>query len=192
MSIFRVITTEGSNEPVLTVENLRGFYGFKIPTTSEAMYTRMILAAQKACASYLGVTSLKSVLTCEEIFNTADGQRLLCLSAAPVKGVTSVVGSSGIGYAFRCDTGSATVYPGTSFSGEEVCVTYTVGWGDAVPEDVLYCVAMTVQKMAKDAQSARVGEVSRTTEGGSESWEQTVVPNSVQQYLSRYRMNLAR
>lgn len=188
------IQTENNDSALLTVADLRNYYGFKIQTASEAMFSRMIEAAQDACARYLGMESLKQKRSVSEFFQDSNGVKFFVLSANPLDTVTSVLDGARVlaPSDYRVDRNSGIVLVKSGASASEVEVQYVIGWGEDVPKDILYCVAMTVQKMAKDSQSARMGEISRSIEGGSENWEQTVVPQAVQNYLDKYRFNLAR
>lgn len=193
VQVTEISSTAQQNALVLSVDDLRNYYGFKIAEAGEAMFSRMIEAAQKACASYMGVKSLHTMRNVSEWFDSSEGQKDFCLSAGPFASIVSVSdGAVELGLAdYRIDTESGVLRLINGAKGKEVRVDYEIGWGSNVPRDVLYCIAMTVQKMAKDSQSARMGEISRSIEGGSENWEQTVVPQAVQSYLERYRFNLA-
>lgn len=187
MGMLQTTIVPGSSEPVLTVEDLRTKYGFHFSESQEAFFENMILAAQKACARYMDMETLKQTLVCEEVFDTTPGQRYIVLSGSPLKSVEHVYDGDVDVSSFRVSIKSNVIRMNRGLSGQEVVVSYTVGW-ESVPEDVLYCVAMTVQVMSRMANSGFMGKNSQSTEGGSETIEQAVVPLAVRQYLDRYRL----
>lgn len=182
-----IISGETNTEPILTTSELQSLYGFKFPSTGAGYYERMILAAQKACAKYLDMESLKQECSCSEVFQVERGQQSVVLSANPLASVVSVVDGTETRTDFRADLRSGVVFVKSGFHSDEVTVNYTIGWGTAVPEDVKYAVAMTVQSMARTANSALMGKNSMSTDGGSETYEQAVVPTAVRQYLDMIR-----
>lgn len=182
-----IISGDTNTEPILTTAELQSNYGFKFPATGNGYYERMILAAQKACAKYLDMESLKQECSCSEVFEVERGQRSVVLSANPLASVVSVLDGSEARADYMVDLRSSVVFAKSGFNSGEVTVNYTIGWGNAVPEDVKYAVAMTVQHMARMANSALMGKNSMSTDGGSETYEQAIVPTAVRQYLDTIR-----
>ena len=170
---------------LLTVDDLRTKYGFRFNKDQDAYFAQMILSAQKACAYYMDLDSLSAVTTCTEEFDLIKGQKLLVLSGTPFKALEKVY-LDGVEVAAAMSSRSTTVYlPENSAS--KAKVVYSIGWGTEVPEDILYCVAMTVQYMSRMANASLMGKTSQSTDGGSETYEQSVCPLAVRQYLDRYR-----
>ncbi len=184
---------------VLTTSDLKTYYGFAFPAAQDAMYERMIAAAERACLEYLGMDSFETQAIVQ-YFDCVKGQGRYVLSA-PVSSVTGVwldIGRSfdaalaPADYMVDMKTGVLTLYDPAKADGVlALKVSYSVGWA-AVPDDVRYCVAMTVQYMAKVSQTSQSGVVSRSTDGGTESMDQNVVPLPVQKHLAKYRMQVAR
>ena len=170
---------------LLTVDDLRTKYGFRFNKDQDAYFAQMILSAQKACAYYMDLDSLSAVATCTEEFDLTKGQKLLQLTGTPFKALEKVY-LDGVEVSAAISSRSATVYLPEN-SATKATVIYSVGWGTEVPEDVLYCVAMTVQYMSRMANASLIGKTSQSTDGGSETYEQSVCPLAVRQYLDRYR-----
>lgn len=182
--MFNKATTTQS--ALLSVDDLRAKYGFRFNKDQDAYFTQMILSAQRACADYMDMDSLSSVVSCTENYELAKGQRILVLSGTPFKSVEKVYLDDVETSSWSIGSRSAVVYL-SEHSANTAKVVYTIGWGSSIPEDVLYCVAMTVQHMARMANASLMGKNSLTTDGGSETYEQSVCPLAVRQYLDRYR-----
>lgn len=183
-------TTTGTNTAVLSVEDLRQKYGFHFTDAQNAYFTNMISVAEKACANYLGMEALMQTITWEEIFETAKGQRYVILSASPLNAVSKVIDNGEEISSYEAFPQTNVVLLSNGASGSEVRVQYTTGWTSA-PEDVVYCVAMTVQAMSRMANAGHMGKTSQSTEGGTEQIEQSVVPLAIRQHLDRYRLGRA-
>ncbi len=170
--------------PLLTCDDLRTKYGFHFNKEQDAYFESMILAAQRACAAYMDLDSLSAIVLCTEDFELSEGQRVLVLTGSPFRSVESVT-LDGEESNFSVSSRGGTVYL-PEHSATKAVVKYYVGWAQA-PQDVLYCVAMTVQHMSRMANASLVGKTSQSTDGGSESYEQSVCPLAVRTYLDRYR-----
>lgn len=180
------IKDEASNSTALiSNDDLRAKYGFRFPKDQDSYFSQMVIAAQKACADYMDMDSLQTICSCTETFELTSGQTTVVLSGTPFRAITAVkidgVETSSWMLDSRCR--ALRIIP----KADVVEVEYTIGWGENVPEDVLYCVAMTVQHMSRMANSSLMGKNSMTTDGGSETYEQSVVPTAVRQYLDRLR-----
>lgn len=192
MSIFQseVASGQSSNLPVLTVADLRDKYGFNFTDAKNSYFQNLILAAQNACASYMGMDTLKQLNTCTEYIDVEKSQKQIVLRGLPLKSIEHVYnGESDETTNFLVDYKTNVVMLKDGATKNQVKVNYTIGWDSNVPTDVLYAVAMTVQYMARMANSALVGKNSQNTEGGSETYEQSVVPSAVRVYLDRYRQH---
>lgn len=192
MSYFQSAVTSGQTSadiPVLSVADLRDKYGFSFPQNKESYFTNMILASQKACAGYMGMDTLRQLNDCTEIFDVDYGQRVVVLTGQPLVSVQKVyVGSVEVSN-YLLDFRTATIrIEDTSVVADRIKVEYKIGWGVNLPEDLLYCVAMTVQSMSRTANSSLMGKNSQNTDGGSETYEQSVIPLAVRTYLDKYRM----
>lgn len=186
MGILAISPVTTIYEPVVTPEELRTFYGFKFPDSAIPYYTAMIKAAEKACARYMDMETLRYECSCSETFEVARGQRSVILRAQPLASVELVLDGTNPVDA-KVDLLSSVVWYKDGFKGDEVTVEYTIGWNEEVPEDIKYAVAMTVQHMARTANSALMGKNSMSTDGGSETYEQAVVPVAVRSFLDHIR-----
>ncbi len=169
---------------LLSVDDLRNKYGFHFNKEQEAYFSSMILTAQRACADYMDVDSL-ALTSCSEELDLAENQTSVVLSGTPFVEITAVFldGEAVTGYSV--DSRSHVVYLPES-TAKKCKVEYKIGYSK-VPEDVLYCIAMTVQSMARMANASLMGKNSQSTDGGSETYEQSVVPLAVRTYLDRIR-----
>lgn len=180
--------------PILTVNNLREKYAFKIDPPSETKYESLIQAASEACGLYLqrdlGVSSFT------EFF---DGpSQAVVLSHSPVAIVTGVYvdgarlyGTPTTNYRIDLETGTLVIYDCVPDGRDVLKVVYEAGLA-TVPESIQFAVAMTVQHMAMMQQSDLAGVTSRTTDGGTVSIDQSIPPLAVQKLLGEYRRNWAR
>lgn len=180
--------------PILTVNNLREKYAFKIDPPSETKYESLIQAASEACGLYLqrdlGVSSFT------EFFDGSS--QAMVLSHQPVAEVTGVYIDSARLYAtpttdyrIDLDTGVLVLYERVPEGRDVVKVVYDAGF-ESVPESILYAVAMTVQHLAMMQQADLAGVMSRTTDSGTVSIDQSIPPLAVQKLLGEYRRNWAR
>ncbi len=177
--------TSVSNPALISNDDLRAKYGFRFPKDQEPYFTQMVVSAQKACADYMDMDSLQSVCTCRESFELSSGQNVVVLSGTPFKEIVSVKLDGVETSEWMLDSRSHVLrFTATASS---AVVEYMIGWGEDVPEDILYAVAMTVQHMSRTANSSLMGKNSQNTDGGSETYEQSIVPLAVRQYLDHFR-----
>jgi hypothetical protein len=178
--------------PILTTQDLKDKYSFKFDSSKEEYFAGLIEAATNACQQYMerdiGATSYTQY--------TNGGSNVIVLDHTPVLSVQGVVVSGSAlgsdGYRLESDTGVLTLYRSSIPVGLDIVkIQYSAGW-EVVPEDVKYCVALTVQYLAKIIQSNQAGVQSRTVEGGQETLEQNIPPMAVKTHLSIYRRNRAR
>ena len=188
--ILSMVKGTAVNEAVLTPADLRSKYGFKFNETQDSYYEQAILAAQKACEEYLGVDTLLQSFVCTEDFDTTLGQRYICLSAKPFLAVNTVMDGPNEVTDYRVNPRNGNVVLPYGATTTRVVVEYKVGF-DSVPSDVLWCVAMTVQHMVRTSSASLMGKNSMTADGGSETYEQAVVPTAVRVHLDHYRQNRA-
>lgn len=187
--------------PIITPAELRDKYAFGFTQSQEddAFYANLIEGATSACYRFMGVDDLAPTGRIE-FFN--GGSKRLVLSNTPVISVTGVYVDPERGYAtaltasqYRIDleSGVLILYDDVLDSEllDAIKVTYTSGFA-AVPEDIRYAVALTVQLWARTLQSSQAGVLSRTVDGGTESLDQSIPPLAVQKYLMTYRRNLVR
>lgn len=178
--------------PVITVQDLRDKYSFKFEESKNAYFEGLIDAATKACLQYLERDIGVAAFT-----HYADGgASAFVLEHTPVVGVQSVRVGGGIlnesEYRLDPEAGVLYIYRKVPVKLDSIIVKYTAGWA-VVPDDVKYCIALTVQYMAKLLQSNQAGVVSRSMpDGGTENLEQNLPPLAIQKHLSIYRRNKAR
>jgi hypothetical protein len=180
--------------PILTTTELRDLYGFKIDPPQEDKYRNLIAVATSACSVYLQRDLGVSTFT--EFFDGSS--QAMVLSHQPVAEVTGVYIDSARLYAtpttdyrIDLDTGVLVLYERVPEGRDVVKVVYDAGF-ESVPESILYAVAMTVQHLATMQQADLAGVMSRTTDSGTVSIDQSLPPLAVQKLLGEYRRNLAR
>ena len=169
---------------LVTLDDLRTRYGFSFPESQNAAYTDLLSTAEEACLSYASI-ELGSV---EEHFK--GGGSIYVLTHSPVLSVESVkIGERDV--VFRYEKRSETVVLGSASSEEaEVIVNYACGWEEGnVPSSLRTAIAFTVQHLSKLNSTKLLGITSRSTEGGTESIEQSVPPLAVQKLLEPFRRN---
>lgn len=187
--------------PTLTPEDLRSTYGFVFASGRDAQYQQLIAVAESMCLRCLDRKAFESA---EFVQHFDGGSRdLFVLDAAPVLAVTSVCIDASRVFSNPLEPSAYSVDRGTGIlallvpgllpkEGRKVMrVEYTAGWA-AVPDDIKYCIAATVQYLAKLMQSNQVGITARNADGGTESLEQNLPPLAVQRHLSMYRFGRAR
>lgn len=179
---------------VLTVDDLRIKYGFSFPASKDAQFTEYINSSEAACLKYLDRSSFETA----EITQYFDGNvtNRYVLDYSPVKSITSITLRDGTELSeddYRVDSnGILTFYRIHPTEGlDAMKVEYECGW-DNVPSDIKYCIAMTVQYLAKMMATNQAGVSTRNTEGGTESLEQNIPPLAVQKLLSNYRFMRAK
>jgi hypothetical protein len=177
--------------PVMTPGDLRETYSFTFPASRDTYYASLIESATAACQRHLERDLRVSPFTDYH----DGGSSAIVLDHTPVTAI-SMVTVAGIlihpeVYRVDKDAGVLILYQDVPQGRDVVVVEYTAGW-EVIPGDVLWCVALTVQYMAKLMQSSQAGVVSRVTDGGTENLEQNLPPLAVQKHLSAYRRNRAR
>ena len=169
---------------ILTLEDLRNDFGFDFQKTKEDYYSSLLKVAEEKVLSYAEIEQGEV----EEHFPGGDSGYVLTHSPVlEVKGVKL----DGKDVAFRFEKRASYVVP-SSTDGSEVVVTYTAGWKEGeVPEVIRMAIAFTVQHLAKLSSGKLLGINSRTTEGGTETIEQSVPTLAVQKMLEPFRRNKA-
>jgi hypothetical protein len=180
--------------PILTVNQLRTTYGLaSINETTAAKFEALIEAATTAVFEFIGRD--REVGSFVQYFD--GGVQQFVLNHTPVASVVGVyvdpdrLYATALGSAeYRLDTSSGvlTVYTNVPDAVDVVRVSYTAGWA-TVPDDILYCIAMTVQHMAIMSQSNRAGVESRSVDGGTETLDQNIPPLAIQRHLAMYKRN---
>ena len=166
---------------LLTLDDLRLSFGFDIPASQETRYEMYLETAEEACLSYASI----EIGSVTEYFRGSD---ILVLSHSPVLEVQSVT-SDGSQLDFRYEKRAESVVLPAVPAGE-VIVKYTCGWVEGkVPATIKAAIAFTVQQLAKLNASRLLGVTSRTTEGGTETVEQSIPPLAVQKILEPFRVN---
>lgn len=168
---------------LLTVEDLRSYYGFTFRDSEAESFQAMLDTAEAACLSYAGIELGGTV---EEVFEA--GLSRLVLTHTPVLSVTSVT-AGGEGLGFRYEERAETVVLEDE-ADAEVTVIYETGF-EMYPADLKAAVAVTVQHLNKILKGNLAGVTSRTTAGGTETIEQSIPPMAVKSLLSRYRVKRA-
>lgn len=184
---------------MLTTDDLREKFGLVFPATDDARWNELIAVAEAACLHYLGVSAFGTAVFTEYHDGGADpgtdGKRKsLVLRSQPVVSVGSVTVGGAVmdktGY--RLDGTVLYLYGDIPEGTDNVVVEYTAGWtADTLPHDIRYCIAVTVQYLAKLGSSNEIGVTQRATDGGTESLEQAIPPFAVQKALDCYRMGRA-
>ncbi len=182
--------------PLLTPQDLVDTYSFSIAPPEMERYVPLIEAATAACSLYL-----QRDLGVSPFIEFFDGDsQVRVLSHTPVVSVTGVCVDPGRMYQVPLDprdyrieheTGILVFYDRVPEGRDVIKVEYTAGW-DNVPADILYCIAMTVQHMRTTQSADMAGVISRTTDGGSETLDQSIPPLAVQAHLAMYRRNPVR
>lgn len=169
---------------LVTLDDLRTRYGFSFPESQNDAYSELLSTAEEACLSYASIEQGRV----EEHFK--GGSSIYVLTHSPVLSVESVkIGDGDV--AFRYEKRSETVVLGSEASeGVEVVVNYTCGWEEGkAPSSLRTAIAFTVQHLSKLNSAKLLGITSRSTEGGTESIEQSVPPLAVQKLLEPFRRN---
>lgn len=168
---------------LVTVDELRNYYGFTFRDSEEATFQAMLDAAEELCLSYAGLELEGTVL---EYFE--EGLERLVLTHSPVLSVTSVT-ADGEELGFRYEARAETVVLEAE-AGAEVLVEYEVGF-EEIPQDLKTAVAMTTQHLNKLTKGNMIGVSSRATQGGTETIEQSLPTMAVKALLNRYRKKRA-
>ena len=169
---------------LVTLDDLRKKFGFSFPESQNDAYLDLLSTAEEACLSYASIEQG----TVEEYFK--GGERIYVLTHSPVLSVESVkVGERDV--AFRYEKRAETVVLESASSEDaEVIIKYTCGWEEGkVPSSLRTAIAFTVQHLSKLNSAKLLGITSRSTEGGTESIEQSVPPLAVQKLLEPFRRN---
>ncbi len=163
----------------LTLEDLRNNYSFAFPTSQDSAYQALLDTAEEACLSYASIDAGEVT----EYFSSRD---ICVLTHSPVLSIESVT-SGGEEVSYRYDKRAESVVL-TGSASSEIAVTYICGF-EEVPAMLKSAIAFTVQHLAKLNAAKLLGINSRTTEGGTETIEQSVPPLAVQRLLENYRKN---
>lgn len=168
---------------LLTLDELRTRYGFSFPESQNTAYQELLDTAEEACLSYASIEQG----TVEEFFK--GGGDTYVLTHSPVIEVESVK-ADGLEVGFRYESRSETVVLNSSITGGLVEVRYKCGWEEGkVPSSLRAAIAFTVQHLSKLNSAKLLGITSRSTEGGTETIEQSVPPLAVQKLLEPFRRN---
>ena len=167
---------------MVTVEDLRSIYSFDIPKTQESKYYELLAIAEESCRAYAEIEEGEVI----EWFNGGD---ILPLTHTPIKSISSVT-INGIETAFTYRPRSKSIHlrEEAPFKKDSIEVRYVCGWKDE-PGLFKSAVALTVQHLSKLTASRLVGVISRSTEGGSEQYEQEIIPTAAKAQLNYLRCN---
>ena len=169
---------------LLTLDDLRTVYGFSFPKSQDEAYQALLSTAEEEVLRYAEIEQGDV----EEYFPGGDSGYVL--THTPVLEVKSVkVNGAEVSYRYEKRANYIKV---SSSSGSEVVVAYSCGWGEGnVPETIRTAIAFTVQHLMKLSSGKLLGINSRSTEGGTETIEQSTPPLAVQKMLEPYRRNRA-
>ena len=169
---------------LLTLDDLRTKYGFSFPESQDDVYQSLLSVAEEEVLAYAEIEQGDV----EEHFPGGDAGYVL--THTPVQKVISVkVDGSEANYRFEKRANYVAL---SASSGSEVVVSYSCGWNeDGVPETIRTAIAFTVQHLSKLQAGKLLGINSRSTEGGTETIEQSTPPLAVQKMLERFRRNKA-
>ena len=169
---------------LLTLDDLRKIYGFSFPESQNDAYQAILATAEEEVLAYAEIEQGDI----EEHFPAGDSGYVL--THTPVLEVRSVK-VDGTEVSFRYEKRAGYVVPSSS-SGSEVVVSYSCGWKEGeVPETIRTAIAFTMQHLMKLSSGKLLGINSRSTEGGTETIEQSTPPLAVQKMLERFRRNKA-
>lgn len=163
---------------ILTLDELRTKYSFYFSSDSEPMFQSYLDTAEEAVLSYADIES-------GEVCEYFENSRRLPLTHGPVREVCSVE-ADGHDLDFRYEPRAHLVVLLEESSASEIVVHYEVGYFKW-PAVIKQAVALTVQHLAKLQNAKQMGILSRSTEGGTETIEQTIPPIAVKALLDRYR-----
>ena len=166
---------------ILTLDDLRTVYGFSFPASQDEVYTALLATAEEGVLAY---AEIEQGEVSEYFTEESSGY---VLTHTPVREVKSVlVDDVEVGYRF--EPRANFVVPDST--GSTVVVNYTCGWAEGEePESIKMAIAFTVQHLSKLSAGKLLGINSRTTEGGTETIEQSTPPLAVQKMLERFRRN---
>lgn len=168
---------------MVTVEDLRSIYSFDIPKTQEPKYAELIAVADEACRAYAEIEE-------GEVQEWFDGGNICCLTHTPVQKIlsVSVAGVETSNYIYKARSKSIHIVEPPFDSNSRVVVSYLCGWTEE-PRLFKAAVALTVQHLAKITASRLAGVITRTTEGGTEQYDQEIIPAAAKAQLNYYRSN---
>lgn len=168
---------------MVTVEELRSIYSFDIPTSQEAKYSELIRIADDACRTYAEIED-GSVT---EWFD--GGSDILPLTHTPIREVDAVtISGSETSFIYKARSKSIQLSFEPPVLRNSVEVTYTCGWSEE-PRLFKAAVALTVQHLSKLTASRLAGVISRSTEGGTEQYDQEIIPTAAKAQLNYFRSN---
>lgn len=168
---------------MVTVDDLRNIYSFDIPKNQESKYAQLILIADEACRAYAEVEEGEVI----EFFSEGD---ILPLTHTPIKEISSVTvsGTEVTDYVYRARSKSILLMESVPYGKNSIEVSYECGWTEE-PRLFNAAVALTVQHLSKLTASRLAGVISRSTEGGTEQWDQEIIPTAAKAQLNFFRSN---
>ena len=169
---------------LVTLDDLRTKYGFSFPESQDDAYQAILDTAEERVLAYAEIEQGEI----EEHFPGGDAGYVL--THTPVREIKSVkVNGAEVSYRYEKRANYVVL---TSSSDSEVVIAYTCGWAEgAVPQTILTAIAFTAQYLMKLSSGKLLGINSRSTEGGTETIEQSVPPLAVQKMLESFRRNRA-
>ena len=171
---------------LVTVDDLRSKYEFSFPETKNEIFAALLQTAEEEVLSYADINQGESV----EYFE--GGSSSYVLTYCPVCSVTSVKDDgSDVLFTFvkRADQ---IILDKAAPSGSRVVIKYQSGWEQGKePETIKQAIAFTVQHLSKLQAGNLLGITTRSTNGGTETIEQSTPPLAVQKMLERFRRNKA-
>lgn len=167
---------------IVTLDELKTKFGFSFPAAKSDVYQSYLNLAEEACLSYAGLEEG----TVTEIFD--GGSRSFVLTHGPILSISSVkVSDAESPYRFEKRSGSI-ILPSVPEGTDAVEIKYECGWEEGkAPYLLKAAVAFSMQHIAKLNEAKLVGINSRTTEGGTESIDQSVPPLAAQKILARFK-----
>lgn len=170
---------------ILTLDDLRQNYSFSFPESMDDYYTELLQDAEEVCLKYADL----ELGSFQEYFN--GGGRIYVLTHCPVKTVKEikVAGEVVSDYRYEKRPHAVVLRDITATGNDNVVVTYESGWDEA-PRTLKIAIALTVQHLAKLQSAKLLGITARSTDGGTETIEQSVPPLAVQKLLDGLRTGL--
>ncbi len=168
---------------LVTVEDLKSTYGFSVSEKSKSEYEAYLLTAEEECLAYAGL----EIGEFDEYLE-GNGGRFYCLTHKPVLSIDSVtVDGTSVSYRYE-KRASRLILGEQAKEGAEIIVSVTLGWEDGkAPSSLKSAIALTVQHLSKLQSAKLMGITSRTTDGGTETIEQSIPPLAVKGLLDRFK-----
>ena len=190
---------------ILVPEDLRKTYGMNLPASNDAVWQDCIDTAEEQCRRIMDIG--RDWMSSRSVFFDGDEAEggLLPLGRAPIVSCTVRIDDGshtfpsllveGSGYRLDREVGVVVLYGYHHIHDgrDAVRCDITYGWTkDDIPEGVRRAIAWTALYISKLTASNQIGVTQRTNDGGTESIEQSMVPNAVYKTLEYYRTGRVR